>query len=225
VAAPARSHYHVRNDEDSPAQTIRNIRIDGATMTSTNDGTAYGIYIGRFGTRDHVSDVLLGRDNVFVTSQPSDTLWAGNEFPRGLRPGSVACGRLRDAPGGRPTIAADPDTMFVWTGTEWEPDSPLDGPVLPDVEGPQLGAGHPNPFSPRTSVDYYLPEPGPVQLTVHDVVGRLVGTLVSGVQSSGRHTATWDGRDARGGRASSGTYFLRLCAERGTAVRKVVMVD
>lgn len=225
VGAMACSHYHIRNNRDTDLQAISDIRIDGATMTTTNGSTAYGIYVGTFGTHDHVSDVLLGAGNVFVTSQPSDTLWGGNEFPRALRPGSMATGRLRDAPGGRPTTAADPDTLFQWTGREWVPETPLDGPVPAAADGPQLGTNYPNPFSPRTFVDYYLRGEGPVHLTVHDVGGRLVETLVDGVQPPGRHTVTWDGRDAMGGRVRAGAYFLRLSADRRTAARKIVMVD
>lgn len=225
VAAMAHSHYHVRNDQDVPWQVIEDVTIEGAAMTTTNNHTSYGIFLGRYGKADRVVDVLLGDGNALVTSQPTDTLWGGREFPRALRPGSRATGRLRDAPHGRPTIAADPDTVFHWTGDEWEPVTALNIRLGEDAELPRLGAARPNPCGPQTRVDWSMPRDGAVSLTVHDVAGRLVSTLVDGVRAAGMYTAVWEGRDDAGLPAASGTYFLRLRSAGGAASRRVVLLQ
>ena len=89
----------------------------------------------------------------------------------------------------------------------------------------ELSAPRPNPFNPSTSVWYSLARSQHVTLTVHDLSGRRVATLVDGVREAGRFTATWDGRDHAGRRVASGTYLLRLTAEDGVTSRRVVMVQ
>ena len=70
--------------------------------------------------------------------------------------------------------------------------------------------GQPNPFSSRTTVNYSLPAAGNVRLTVYDARGRVVTRLVDAPEGPGAHAATWDGRDAGGGRAAAGVYFCTL---------------
>lgn len=68
----------------------------------------------------------------------------------------------------------------------------------------------PNPFNPRTTIKYDLPEAGPVRLSVFDLAGRLVRTLVEENRPQGSFEAVWDGRDVLGREVSSGTYLARL---------------
>ncbi len=79
----------------------------------------------------------------------------------------------------------------------------------------------PNPFNPRTTIKYDLPEIGPVRLSVFDVAGRLVRTLVDESVAQGRHEAVWDGRDSSGREVGSGSYLARL--EFGGKVEAVRM--
>jgi len=88
----------------------------------------------------------------------------------------------------------------------------------------ELGQNYPNPFNPTTHIDYYLPETERVTLSVYDVRGKLVATLVDGVVGFGSHTVEWDGTDARGNRAGSGVYFYRLVAGKKVITRKLVVV-
>jgi hypothetical protein len=68
----------------------------------------------------------------------------------------------------------------------------------------------PNPFNPRATIHFDLPEPGPVRLAIHDLAGRLIRTLVDQYLSAGSHQAIWDGRDAFGRDVASGTYLARF---------------
>ncbi len=87
----------------------------------------------------------------------------------------------------------------------------------------ELRPGLPNPFNPATSFAYVLPSDGLVLLTVHDVRGRQIVTLVNTVQPSGLHAASWDGRDAGGATLSSGIYFVRLASGGKARTRKIVL--
>lgn len=84
--------------------------------------------------------------------------------------------------------------------------------AVPDGAQPTalLRAVWPNPFNPRTTVWYDLPEAGPVRLSVFDVAGRLVRTLVAQDMPRGNHEAVWEGRDASGREVGSGSYLARL---------------
>jgi hypothetical protein len=71
-----------------------------------------------------------------------------------------------------------------------------------------LSPAQPNPFNPRTAIAFSLPSQGRVRLTVHNLRGRLVRTLLDAVQPAGTHQATWDGQDDLGSAVSSGVYFI-----------------
>ena len=63
-----------------------------------------------------------------------------------------------------------------------------------------------------------------VRLTVFDILGRRVRTLVDGMRTAGTHTVEWDGRRSDGTAASSGTYLLRLDVN-GYSVSKPVVLS
>jgi len=97
---------------------------------------------------------------------------------------------------------------------------------VPEVAAPartRLAAPHPNPFNPQTEVAFDLARRDRVSLTVHDLRGRRVATLLDGDLEPGRHVARWDGRDADGRMAPSGIYFLRLTTPEGAWTRKAVV--
>jgi hypothetical protein len=68
----------------------------------------------------------------------------------------------------------------------------------------------PNPFNPSTRIDFSLDQGGPVQLSIYDVAGRLVRTLVDENLSRGTHHRRWDGRNQAGRQVASGVYFALL---------------
>jgi hypothetical protein len=81
---------------------------------------------------------------------------------------------------------------------------------LEEIPTPQLAVPHPNPFNPRTSVNFYVPAAGQVHLAVFDLRGRHVRTLVDGRLSAGRHALIWCGDDTAGRALPSGVYCLRM---------------
>ncbi len=82
----------------------------------------------------------------------------------------------------------------------------------------------PNPFNPKTVIEYVLPSSGHVTLEIYDAAGHLVRHLVDGTQESGEQVATWDGRDDEGRVLASGVYFYRLKTEATEATRKMVIL-
>ncbi len=88
-----------------------------------------------------------------------------------------------------------------------------------------LGPIVPNPFADATVIKFNMAEEGPVTVSIYNVSGRLVATLVDGSLSAGEHRVMWDGKDAGGQKVARGVYFCRMTTDRGTQMRKVVLID
>jgi len=87
-----------------------------------------------------------------------------------------------------------------------------------------LAQNFPNPFNPSTNIKFSLPRTENVQLSVYDVKGRMVRTLVNGSEEAGEHTVMWDGKDSGGNSVSSGTYFYRLVTDSRTYNRQMSLL-
>ncbi len=73
-----------------------------------------------------------------------------------------------------------------------------------------LHQNYPNPFNPTTEIKYDLPQPGEVTLTIFNIVGQRVRTLVDGPKTAGYHSVRWDGKDDFGNEVASGVYVYRI---------------
>ncbi|MFH1843169.1 MAG: FlgD immunoglobulin-like domain containing protein, partial [bacterium] len=68
----------------------------------------------------------------------------------------------------------------------------------------------PNPFNPKTDIQFVTTRVDMVQLNIYNIRGHLVTSLVSGQLPAAEHKFVWDGTDSFGQDVSSGTYFARL---------------
>jgi len=89
-------------------------------------------------------------------------------------------------------------------------------------QGLVLAPAYPNPFRNGLVIAYTLPQPTKVRLSLYDVSGRLIVTLVEGAEKPGLKTVTWKGQDADGSTVASGVYFCWLETEYGIRVQKIV---
>ena len=88
-----------------------------------------------------------------------------------------------------------------------------------------LEAAYPNPFNASVQIPFAVWQANtPVELTVHDVLGRTVRTLTSGTVAAGRHVLHWDGRNAAGEPVGNGAYLVQLRAGSQRAVGKVMLI-
>ena len=78
---------------------------------------------------------------------------------------------------------------------------------------PNLVGNYPNPFNPRTTICYDLPESCQLSLKIFNIRGQLVRTLIGNEQVAGMHSVVWDGRGQNGNIVSSGVYLCRLVVE------------
>lgn len=94
-----------------------------------------------------------------------------------------------------------------------------------------VGRAYPNPYTPRTGLLLTIPfrviagTGGSIDVTVHDVSGRLVyRTAVAAPAGGGFGSVSWDGRDARGHAAATGVYFVRIQGLGIDDARQIVLV-
>jgi hypothetical protein len=96
--------------------------------------------------------------------------------------------------------------------------------ATPPVRVNFLGRNYPNPCNPSTTVEYSISRDMHVNLSVYNVKGQLVRTLVDGFQRTDRYSIGWDGTDNRGRSVASGVYFCRINTEDFKQSRKMVLV-
>jgi hypothetical protein len=82
-----------------------------------------------------------------------------------------------------------------------------------------LGQNYPNPFNPSTSIQFGLPARSNVRIMLFNILGQVVGELVSGEYEAGRHKVTFNAS-----RLSSGVYFYRIEAGDFTDVKKMMLM-
>lgn len=92
-----------------------------------------------------------------------------------------------------------------------------DAEGLPDKF--ELYNNYPNPFNPTTTIRFAIPLEGPVELSVYDILGRKVATLVDENYRAGFHNIQWDA-----GNLSSGTYIYRLKTTEGSYSKKLTLI-
>ncbi|MCK4304670.1 MAG: T9SS type A sorting domain-containing protein [Candidatus Eisenbacteria sp.] len=89
----------------------------------------------------------------------------------------------------------------------------------------QLHQGHPNPFDACTTVRYELSYPCAVSISIHDVSGQLVRTLLAnGQRKAGAHSVRWDGTDEQGRAVDSGVYLCRLRGSEAQKTKRMILL-
>jgi hypothetical protein len=122
----------------------------------------------------------------------------------------------------------DPDAMLLLRqALEWAALGPTAA-----VEEPAAGQSalefalapvRPNPASGVATISYSVPRALDVNITVYDISGRTVATLVNGHQAAGRYTVAWNRTDCDGSRVASGVYFCKLTSGNYCITRKLVV--
>ncbi|KAA3596593.1 MAG: T9SS C-terminal target domain-containing protein [Calditrichaeota bacterium] len=87
-----------------------------------------------------------------------------------------------------------------------------------------LAQNFPNPFNPRTEINFYLPERAKVTLNIFNVKGQEVVKLTSNTFEKGSHRIFWDGTNKLGKQVSSGIYFYRLKTDGFEQTKKMLLL-
>ena len=76
-----------------------------------------------------------------------------------------------------------------------------------------LGQNYPNPFNPVTRINYQIPYSSDVRISIFNILGQEVATLINSHQEFGYYKVRWNGKNSKGKQVSSGVYFYRLQAK------------
>lgn len=88
----------------------------------------------------------------------------------------------------------------------------------------QLEQNYPNPFNPETEIRFALPEASQVVVSIFNVLGEKIRTLVNASYEAGYHSILWDGKDEYGDPVASGVYLYQLRAGEFSQVMKMSLV-
>ena len=86
-----------------------------------------------------------------------------------------------------------------------------------------LSHNYPNPFNPTTTIRYQVPEDARVVITVYNMLGHEMTTLVDQHLPDGYYRAVWDGRNQAGLQVVGGVYIFRMEANQFNRTRKVLL--
>ena len=217
---------------------------DGSRMMRIRFNTPYGVLYGKHLTNKNTFAKKLapGRIDFFVCDPENDERYlSGTSFE--------AFEIRRDAASGEVTFALPEDGVWVAVlsneeslviGQEVEVTvqryerkttevvQTEDSLELPKVFS--LSQNTPNPFNPSTTIRFELPHAAPVELSVFNISGQKIRTLVRGEKAAGAYPVVWDGADENGIRVASGVYFCRLAVQAKemkevVQTKKMVMLE
>ena len=83
---------------------------------------------------------------------------------------------------------------------------------------------YPNPFNPVTTLRYDLPEDALVNITIYDIMGRIVRTLINSQQNAGFKSIQWNATNDAGSPLSAGLYLYKIQADYLVQTRKMVLL-
>jgi len=113
--------------------------------------------------------------------------------------------------------------MFTEMQIVFPPFTDNDDPIsAPAVQ--LLHPNFPNPFNPSTTINFDMPKAGNARLSVYNVKGQLVRSLVNEDRGFGSHSVVWNGMDDNGNTVPSGIYFYRLSTDNHTETRKMMLM-
>lgn len=177
-----------------------------------------------------VADSLAANNNLIVNPELASVVRqpGGNLDPRPSPAGPAASGAIpMSDPFFTPVNyygAFDPNgplwfkgwtalSQYV-TGIE---ENPLGNNLL--VKGFEISQNYPNPFNPSTNIRYSLPRAADVKISVYNVRGQLVETLVEGYRAAGEYQVTWNAANL-----AAGVYFYRFEAPGTAETRKMLLL-
>ena len=90
--------------------------------------------------------------------------------------------------------------------------------------GFKLYQNYPNPFNPTTRICFSLYKKANIKLSVYNVLGQHVKTLINGVLSSGNHSVEWNSEDESGNKVASGIYIYKLLSDDVSISKKMILL-
>ena len=180
------------------------IKIDAEPYTATDSGSI-GLVTGKVGSNDYAQ------------------LYAYNGLDEGWVELIPAGAHRSFAVAEKTIVVLRDDRVYAFAPYENSTDVNDNIPtVLPNAF--TVSQNYPNPFNPSTVIEYNLPYRAMVNVTVLNVLGQRVTTIVNDRQAAGQHQVTWNGRNADGNEVASGVYFYRVTFDNNIRTKKMLLM-
>lgn len=185
---------------------------NGMSFTYTQEGTEYNDYVNATGTGFVIFDDTDNGYHVAVANDASTYRTVGSCFQLGC---------LVDAtPPSTRAALLDSIMRFLGVGVVGIEERPQDD----QPRFIELSSAFPNPCSKELTISYTIGSPMKVSLSIHDITGRCVKTIIAQEQSPGRYTAIWTSCDEVGRNVPAGVYFVKLEAGAICDIEKIVVL-
>ncbi|TDI76932.1 MAG: T9SS type A sorting domain-containing protein [Bacteroidetes bacterium] len=182
----------------------------------------YNVYIG---TAPGLSDIFSSRANTSTgkryTGGPGNTgqnlSWTIYDIPLGVYYWSV---QAIDNSFVGSEFAAEGQFSVLTSGkviTDTESDGTLPSDIL-------LKPAYPNPLRTSTIIEYDIPGSTSIEISIYDLLGKRVTTLVKTFVQGGTHRVVWDGTSSTGAPVGAGVYFVRMFAGDASMSQKLVLL-
>jgi len=188
----------------------------GATWTKQNTPT--DLDLSGVGFKDATTGWIAGEDGIIFETTDAGANWAQ------IEPGLTE----KDL---KSMVVTEDDKVFIcgYNGTivRYGPKIPsaIETTIpISHIENFELMQNYPNPFNPTTEIRYSLSEPCNAEITIFNMLGEKVITLVSGFQQPGKYAITWDGRNASNEKVTSGVYLFALKAGNHIEMKKMLLL-
>jgi flagellar hook assembly protein FlgD len=99
----------------------------------------------------------------------------------------------------------------------------VEDPIVPAIVT-ELTGNYPNPFNPSTSISYTVKTPSQVNITIYNLKGEKVRTLVNESKANGFYKTIWNGKDDSGKAVSSGVYLYRMQADNYVSTKRMMLM-
>ena len=202
-----------------PAQTTHDISLEPSGPGFAFNPSTLTIQQGDIVRWTNNSTGVIHTTTSGIACSPSGLWNSGNLFPS-----SAFSRQFNDAPGNYDYICI-PHCLGGMTGLLIVENTAtgIEGNVTPPDF--RLLQNAPNPFSPRTTIEYELNRTARVEIRIYNLKGQLVTVVENEIRSPGRFPVVWNGRDSRGTLQATGVYFYQMSMD-GVAVemRKMVLL-
>ncbi len=154
-----------------------------------------------------VLDAIVQNDTLYTVGSKGVAVYEFTDFyPVQLHSSNLRGSRISADRG--LVATTDGSAIFIY---HLSSDSTISGSGIRELKSSaRLFDNYPEPFNSSTNIQYELTRESNVRLTVYNLLGQQVTTLVSSVKPSGKHIVNWDGRNQSGKAVTSGVYFYRL---------------
>ena len=94
----------------------------------------------------------------------------------------------------------------------------------PNSKGFYLNNNYPNPFNDETTISFLIPKTGKVEISIYNIKGQKIKTLVNENLQKGHHEILWNGKNVNGEPVSSGIYFYKMETDNFSEIKKAILL-